>query len=370
MQTFEVTLKTEAPQSFYCIRAANSVDLDIESKLTHKLKVKADLDTPYNIGLIIGNSGSGKTTLAKHIWGNDCFNALLNLDMPVIDQFDDSYDYDERVSFLSGVGLGSPVTWIQPAKTLSNGQQARCEVALQIAQLSGKFIVIDEFTSVVDRTVAKAMAHSVQKVARKNKKTIVLLSCHYDIVEWLDPDWVIDCNTQEYIDRRLLPPRSKSEQLIFGIRQLTDSKSWASFAKYHYLSDKLAGGKNYLFGLFTESDQQVGFIAYSNYVLWKQEHKDQGLPMIMHANRIVVHPDYCGFGLGGRMTDITAEYMKNTLKYDVQIKLSSASMATLLKRNQKWELRDVSRNINNIWKNHKGRTGRIYVKTYSFKFNG
>jgi ABC-type ATPase with predicted acetyltransferase domain len=368
MQTYEVLLKSDPPTGFYCLKAANSVDLDIEKKLTHHLKVRADIDTPYNVGIIIGNSGSGKTTLAKQIWGENCFDVLLNPDLSVIEQFDESYSYDERVSFLSGVGLGSPVTWIQPAKTLSNGQQSRCEVALQVARLDGKFTVIDEFTSVVDRTVAKAMAHSVQKVARKNKKTIVLLSCHYDIIEWVDPDWIIDCNTHDYIDRRLLPRGNRSEELVFGIRQLTDSKSWKVFSKYHYLSDSLPPGKTYMFGLFHE-DIQIGFIAYSNYVMWKQEHKDAGIPMVMHANRIVVHPDYCGFGLGGRMTDITADYMKHELGFDVQIKLSSASMANLLKRNERWELRDVSRNVHNIWSG-KGRNGRMDVKTYSFKFLG
>jgi ABC-type Mn2+/Zn2+ transport system ATPase subunit len=370
MATYEVILKTTAPNDFYVLKAANSVDLDLEKKLTHHLKVTADLDTEYNVGLIVGNSGSGKSTLAKHIWGDSCFDTLLDSEHAVISQFDSSYSYDERVAFLSGVGMGAPISWIAPAKTLSNGQQARAEAALQMARLDGKFTVIDEWTSVVDRQVAKAMSHSIQKHARKVKKQIVLLSCHYDIIEWLNPDWIIDCNTQEYIDRRRLCPGFKrSAELVFGIRQLTNSKSWRAFSKYHYLSDSLPPGKTIMFGLFQE-DMQVGFIAYSNYVLWKQEHKDRGIPMIMHANRIVVHPDYCGFGLGGRMTDITADYMQKTLGYDVQIKLSSASMATLLKRNLKWELRDVSRNINNIWKNHKGRTGRIDVKTYSFKYLG
>jgi ABC-type ATPase with predicted acetyltransferase domain len=144
------------------MKAANSVDLDIEKKLTHHIKIRADIDTPYNVGLIIGASGSGKTTLAKHIWGDDAFDTLLKSDQAVISQFDESYSYDERVAFLSGVGLASPTCWIAPAKTLSNGQQARAECALQMSRLDGKFTVIDEFTSVVDRTVAKAMAHAVQ----------------------------------------------------------------------------------------------------------------------------------------------------------------------------------------------------------------
>lgn len=370
MQTFELTLRCDAPNDFYCIKAANSVDLDIDKKLTHNFKVKADIETLYNVGLIIGNSGSGKTTLAKHIWGDNCFDTLLDPNSAVISQFDESYSYDERVAFLSGVGMGSPVTWIAPAKTLSNGQQARAEAALQMARLDGKFTVIDEWTSVVDRTVAKAMSHSIQKHARKVGKKLVLLSCHYDIIDWLNPDWIIDCNLQEYTDRRLLCRGfTRTENIIFGIRQLTDSKSWRQFSKYHYLTDTLPPGKTYMFGLFHD-DMQVGFIAYSNYVMWKQEHKDKGIPMVMHANRIVVHPDYCGFGLGGRMTDITADYMQNTLGFDVQIKLSSASMANLLKRNTRWELRDVKRNVHNIWGNHEGRTGRMDVKTYSFKFLG
>jgi hypothetical protein len=34
---------------------------------------------------------------------------------------------------------------------------------------------------------------------RRNKgKKIVLLSCHYDIVEWLQPDWVFDTGTGEF----------------------------------------------------------------------------------------------------------------------------------------------------------------------------
>lgn len=369
MQTYELTLKCDAPTDFYCVKAANSVDLDIDKKLTHNIKIKADIDTPYNVGLIIGASGSGKTTLAKHIWGADCFDSLLQPDRAVISQFDDSYSYDERVAFLIGVGLASPTCWIAPAKTLSNGQQARAECALQMARVDGKFTVIDEWTSVVDRTVAKAMSHSIQKHARKTNKTIALLSCHYDVLEWLNPDWVIDCNLQEYTDRRDLCQRfTRSEQLVFGIRQLTDSKSWHVFSKYHYLTDKMPPGKTYMFGLFHD-DVQVGFIAFSNYVMWKTEHKEQGKPMVLHANRIVVHPDYCGFGLGSKMTDICADYLQNQMGFDVQIKLSSASMAVSLKRNPRWELREVKRNVHNIWSG-KGRTGRMDVKTWSFKFLG
>ena len=201
MQNYQLELVSEASNSFRAIKAAQSMDIDVEKKLKHVFNVSADVESNFNIGLILGASGSGKTTLAKHIWGNDCFKTMLNPDKTLIDQFPEHFTYDECSQALGGAGLASVVTWIRPAKTLSNGQQARAEMALQLAS-DKEFIIIDEFTSVVDRTVAKAMAHTIQKVARKLGKKIILLSCHYDVIEWLNPCWVIDCNKQEYIDRR------------------------------------------------------------------------------------------------------------------------------------------------------------------------
>jgi ABC-type ATPase with predicted acetyltransferase domain len=58
-------------------------------------------------------------------------------------------------------------------------------------------VVVDEFTSVVDRQIAKIGAAAFAKSWRKTGKQIVLLSCHYDIIEWLQPDWVYDTKVSE-----------------------------------------------------------------------------------------------------------------------------------------------------------------------------
>lgn len=62
-----------------------------------------------------------------------------------------------------------------------------------------ELIVIDEWTSVVDRTVAKVMSHCLRKFVNKNSKRAIILSCHADVIEWLKPDWMIDCNRQEFV---------------------------------------------------------------------------------------------------------------------------------------------------------------------------
>jgi len=122
---------------------------------------------------------------------------ILDPDKPLIEQFPEAWTYIECAEALTAMGLSSVPRWIRPVKTLSNGEKHRGEAALRFAQESD-LIIIDEWTSVVDRTVGQIMSHTIQKNARRTNKRVVLLSCHYDILPWLAPDWVIDCNQQSY----------------------------------------------------------------------------------------------------------------------------------------------------------------------------
>lgn len=70
-------------------------------------------------------------------------------------------------------------------------------VDLARALLEKDFVVFDEFTSVVDRTVAKTACIAINKAVKRTKKKFVAVSCHYDILEWLCPDWVFDTNTMQ-----------------------------------------------------------------------------------------------------------------------------------------------------------------------------
>lgn len=379
MQNFKLTLASPVATSFRATKAANSLDIDSEKKSIHHFEVRADIESPFNIGLIVGASGSGKTTLAKHIYGEECFKEILDMTKPIIDQFPDSMTYDECAAMLCGVGLTAVPCWIRPAYTLSNGQRARAECALQMARDDISIIVIDEWTSVVDRTVAKVMSHCIQKHARKTGKKIVLLSCHYDVIEWLNPDWVIDANKQTYENRRLLWRESKrTEQLNFQIFE-TDRSTWKYFSRYHYLSEKLAGGKQYFYGLW-DGANQIGFLAFSNYV----PHRN-GTKMILHFNRLVIHPDYCGLGLGIYFLNECAKIVHEK-NYEVMGKFSSIPVYNSLKQNQHWRLNDVKRQHkiivgsnmqrgkhDGMTKNRAINNGnnagfRLNVKTWSFKY--
>lgn len=366
MQNYELTLKSDVHRSFRCTKAANSLDIDVEAKSVHRFSVAADLATPYNVGLIVGASGSGKTTLAKHIFGNDCFTVLLDDAKPVIDQLPAHLSYDDCAAILAGVGLTSVPCWIRPAATLSNGQKARAECALQMAAQSDDTTVIDEWTSVVDRTVAKVMSHCIQKHARKTGKRIVLLSCHYDVIDWLNPDWVIDANRQQYTDRRsLCRSFQRSEKITFDIREV-GRETWSYFSRYHYLSHHLPGGHIETFGLFSGADQ-IGFQCFANYVP-----HTPGTVKQMHSNRTVIHPDYAGMGLGIRLINEASAIMA-ARGFDVRAKFSSTPIYLSMSKQVCWKLLKVERTTkpNYGGKNSSSQRmagARVDTKTYSFRY--
>lgn len=366
LQDHRVRLESPISDSYRCSRAANSLDIDAKKKSIHELVVRADLDSPFSVGLVVGASGSGKTTLAREVWGVDVMAEVLRLDVPVIDQFPESMTYDECVSALLGMGLSSVPCWIRPAATLSNGQRARAEAALRLAlavEGSGP-VVVDEWTSVVDRTVAKAMSHCAQKHARRVGRSLVLLSCHYDVEEWLQPDWVVDCNRAEFVDWRGLRRPQRGERLVFEIAEC-DRSTWRYFSKYHYLSDRLPGGKILTYGVFHDGDQ-IGFQCFANYTPCRPGDK-----MKMHSNRTVIHPDYVGFGLGELVINESSRIVKS-LDYEVWAKFSSVPVHKAFeKRSDLWALRNVVRDTSELGKRMNRKSGfRKHVKTYSYEYIG
>jgi ABC-type Mn2+/Zn2+ transport system ATPase subunit len=327
MQNYVVDLQSEVSHSFRCQKAANSLDIDTEKKSKHHLAITADLKTPFNIGLIVGASGSGKTTLAKNIFGEDCFKTTIDSGKAIIDQFPTEMSYDDCAASLAGMGLTSVPCWIRPVYTLSNGQKARAEAALHMTDQSKSIICIDEWTSVVDRTVAKVMSHCIQKHARKTNRQVILNSCHYDVIEWLNPDFIIDCNKQEYIDRRsMVGAFKRGDQLQFGIKPVS-RKTWPYFSKYHYLSERLPGGQIFTYGLF-DGANQIGFQCFAAYIIG--DHKT------FFSNRTVIHPDYAGFGMGIKLITETSKDMVRR-GYRIKAKFSSTPIYKSMKKDPYWK---------------------------------
>ena len=365
-KTIDVTLASPVSSTFRCRCAANSLDIDVAKKSMHHLHIdNVDIPENWNIGLVVGASGSGKTTLIKHLFGDSVFDCDIDPEKPIIEQFPSTLSYDDCAKILNGIGLTSVPCWIRPYKTLSNGQQARAQAAYLLTK-SDDIVCIDEWTSVVDRTVAKAMSVCVDKFTRRNNKRIIICSCHYDIIEWVRADWIIDCNKQEF-----QLPQSDAfffhgrEQLRFDIRQI-DASSWRYFSKYHYLSDKLPCGIVYYYGLFC-GDNQIGFQCFANYTPHRK-----GTKLIMHSNRTVIHPDYVGLGLGVKFINATCEELLKILDCRIMGRFSSVPVYKALKKDKNWILRQEIMQLNRKKKgeNMQRKTGfrDRGIKTWSFEY--
>lgn len=222
---YKVNLSTEIPNNFFTQSACNSVDLKIDEPFKHKLSVKIDLESDWNILLISGPSGSGKSSLAKVMFGEKCLDNVLDLSKPLISQFPESMNYSERVDFLTASGLSSVPQWVAPAGILSNGQKHRAEIALKFAMAKeGEVIVVDEFSSTVDRNIAMILAHAVQKFIRSKKGKLCVVACHNDLIEFLNPDMVINCEDTSVNDRRLLSQteRERKKNSTFMLENAND----------------------------------------------------------------------------------------------------------------------------------------------------
>jgi len=165
------------------------------------LDANIDIDgLDWQIGLIVGASGSGKTSIGKQLFGGGKLVDLYGgwcTDKPIIESICPEGDFDTVTGALANVGLGDVPSWLRPFHALSNGQQFRAGLARLITDAPNE-VIVDEFTSVIDRQIAKIGAMAFSKGWRRNKgKKIVLLACHYDIIEWLQPDWVFDTGTGE-----------------------------------------------------------------------------------------------------------------------------------------------------------------------------
>ena len=151
-------------------------------------------DFKWNIGVLCGNSGSGKSTLLSTL--GEPKNPIYDYSKSIISQFPHMSEHDV-CELLSSVGLSSVPVWLHKPNELSNGESARLDLCWILANAKeNEIILYDEFSSVINRAVAKSMSYALQRYVREKNLKIILASCHFDIIEWLNPDWVFNLNKQ------------------------------------------------------------------------------------------------------------------------------------------------------------------------------
>lgn len=263
---------------------ANAFDYEFSGR-TEFVVPEMSVPEDFSIGLIVGPSGSGKSTLLRSIGEPEVIDWPAN--RAVCSSFGTADNARER---LGAVGLNSVPSWMKPYRVLSGGEQFRADLAARIKDGA----IVDEFTSVVDRMVAKSCAFSVQRYIRsKGVQRMVFASCHYDVIEWLQPDWVFD-TASGVLTARGAERRPEIRMEILPV----SCKIWPWFRDHHYLSADINNSARCWIAVW--DGEPVGFASILAF-------PRAGLKHGWREHRTVVLPELQGLGLGVRISDAVGE---------------------------------------------------------------
>ena len=290
------TIETPISRSMRARQMESAFDVPAQEKCT--MHWNGDLpieDESWNIGLIIGPSGCGKSSLLSHVFGAQ--KPLTWSAASVIDDFSSTLSIETITKACQSVGFNTIPAWLRPYAVLSNGERFRVDIARRMLETpADETIVVDEFTSVVDRQVAMISSHAVQKFVRCGKRKMVVASCHYDIVDWLQPDWILEPGTMQFTRRSLRRP----PKLSISICRVNYS-AWKLFSPFHYLTASLhPGAACYMLSV---NDRPAAIAC----LLHRPHPKVRD---ITGVSRVVTLPDYQGLGLAFVLMDSLGRAMK------------------------------------------------------------
>jgi len=311
----------------------------------------------FNIGLIYGSSGSGKSTLlgdTETIEWTEGISIASHFETP-----------EKAVDVLTSCGLNSIPTLCKPYHVLSNGEKFRADMARAIKPNAK----IDEFTSVVNRDVAKSASLSISKYIRRNNiNNVIFASCHEDIIEWLQPDWVYNLDTMELKTRRLLQ-RPRIELKIYR----ADARLWGMFKKHHYLSEDMNVASRCYVGVW--NNKIIAFNASLSLPsrippLYEGDTRNK-----FRESRTVILPDFQGIGIGTRFSDAIGEiFLEDGYRYFS--KTAHIRMGEYRQKSESWRptstnlvsrAKSAPRSKNEKWKHMKLDTKRV---CYSHEYLG
>lgn len=324
MPHFDIIREVNPQKTFRVASVMGTYDLQSNNVQEHFV---GDINTPphWQVGLIVGNSGTGKTTIAKELFPDAYITSFEYTHECLLDDMPETASVNEICRALSSVGFASIPSWLKPYSVLSNGEKMRCDLARAML-MPQKMFVFDEFTSVVDRNVAKIGSFAMQKAIRKTDKQLIAVTCHFDVEDWLLPDWVFDTNTMTF---RVCEGQKKNRPSCqFELYETRNKERyWKMFSKYHYLNH-------------SHNDAARAFVATLNgdvcgycSVLHFPHPKIKNLKK---AHRVVVLPDFQGMGIGMIMMNKVGDILHDE-GFEFAITTSNPALIFSMKNSKDWE---------------------------------
>jgi len=311
--------------SYRAARVKSLFNAETGCNFNHEAEIPTE-EPGWKIGLIVGPSGSGKSSLGEAAWGGGHIHDLYAgwpEDKPIVDCIAPDGDFNQVTGALAAVGLGDVPAWLRPFKVLSNGEKFRAGLARLMVERPQK-AVIDEFTSVVDRHIAQIGASAFAKSWRRGEGQVILLSPHYDIVDWLEPDWVY--NT---LEAKLARDCLRRPEINLELHKVTGS-AWKYFKKHYYLDLPHPVAAEYFVGVV--GGEIVSHVAVAPLFTAKA----------YRATRLVVMPEWQGVGVGTAFLEAVCQYHlegngRCGHKFHTFFHTSHPQLCNYLRRSKKWD---------------------------------
>lgn len=197
---------TRVYRSQRVVEIAEAFGIGLDEK---EFVVYDNLELPVAKGDVIyitGQSGGGKSVLLRNLarqFGDMAGEKVVNLDQI---ELDDSAalidligkDTTDALRLLNAVGITDAFVYLRKPSELSDGQRYRFRMAKAI-ETGATVWCADEFLAILDRTSAKIIAYSLQKVARKHGATLIVATTHTDLLKDLGPDLVVNKRFREKV---------------------------------------------------------------------------------------------------------------------------------------------------------------------------
>jgi len=155
-----------------------------------------------DVALFNGPSGSGKSSLlraaaeqlqsqATVLW----IDRLELPDLPLVDAM--PAPVQASLELLAACGLSEAQLLLRTPAELSDGQRYRFRLAMALALAIPRrpaFLVADEFSAALDRTLARVLACNLRRFASRSGIGFLLATTHEDIADDLAPDLHVRCD--------------------------------------------------------------------------------------------------------------------------------------------------------------------------------
>ncbi len=274
---------------------------------------------PGTIVMLTGPSGSGKTSLLQAaaeqagqvIWVG---RGRFPIGRAIVDSVAPRKTLATALDILTACGLGEPRLWVREFRDLSDGEQFRASLARAVGRsLDGRQpvpIFCDEFSAILHRRMAKAVAYNIRKLVSRYHLMLVVAGTHDDVIADLQPDQVVRLDTanQQVV-------RSRSREKAISLRRRAtivpgSVRDYRIFGPMHYRHRDGLGFVDKVF-ILKESPrgEPLGILVFAHapmeLALRNRSTAGRFTRNVRRLNRelrilrrLVMHPDVRGCGLG------------------------------------------------------------------------